>query len=70
MSFFKRIFAKKTKEIGEEIKKPAVIERMTAPDKIRASETLRIVVSGHFSNLGWSLDKAEAHIQNKDIIIS
>ena len=70
MSFFKRIFAKKTKEIGQEIKKPAVIERMTAPDEIRASDTLRIIVSGHFSNLSWSLDEAEAHIQNNDIIVS
>ncbi len=69
MSFFKRIFAKRKKEIGQEIKKPAVIERIAAPEKIKEGEILRIVVSGHFSNLSWSLDEAEATTKNNEITV-
>ncbi len=69
MSFFKRIFAKRKKGIGQEIKRPAIIERMAAPEKIKEGETLRIVVSGHFSNLSWSLDEAEANTKNNDITV-
>lgn len=70
MSFFKRIFTKRKKGVGQEIKRPAMIERIAAPKTIKEGETLRIVVSGHFSNLSWNLDKAEAIIKNKNITIT
>jgi hypothetical protein len=69
MSFFKRIFTRKKKVPGQEIKKPAVIERMAAPEKIKEGEILRIIVCGHFSNLSWSLDETEAKIKNNDITV-
>ena len=70
MSFFKRIFTKRKKGVGQEIKKPAMIERIAAPKTIKEKDTLRIVVSGHFSNLSWRLDEAEAIVKNKDIIVT
>ncbi|NPE07821.1 MAG: hypothetical protein GNW80_06040 [Asgard group archaeon] len=70
MNFFKRIFTKRKKGIGQEIKKPATIERMAAPETIKEGETLRIVVSGHFSNLGWSLDEAEANTKKNDVTVT
>lgn len=70
MSFFKRIFTKRKKGIGQEIKKPAMIERITAPKTLKEGETLRIVVNGHFSNLSWKLDEAEATIKNMEITVT
>lgn len=70
MSFFKRIFTKRKKGVGQEIKKPAMIERIAAPKTIKEGEILRVVVSGHFSNLSWKLDEAEAIIKNKDITVT
>ncbi|NHJ33258.1 MAG: hypothetical protein FK732_10365 [Asgard group archaeon] len=70
MSFFKRIFRREEKGIGQEIKRPATIERITAPDSIKEGEILNLVIQGHFSNHSWSLDKAEAKVKGKDIIVT
>jgi len=69
MSFFKRIFSKRKKEIGEEIKKPASIENISAPETINEGDILKIIVQGHFSNKSWNLDEAVAEVKNRDIMV-
>jgi hypothetical protein len=69
MNFFRRIFSRKKTVPGEEIKKPAVIEYISAPETIKEGDVLKIIVQGHFSNKSWNLDEAVADIKNKDIKI-
>ncbi len=69
MTFFKRIFTKRTKEVGDEIKKPASIENISAPEVISEGEVLKIIVQGHFSNKSWNLDEAIADVKNQNITI-
>ena len=79
MSFFKRIFGKrkeeaKEKKLPEKDKRSSVrvvhIENFSAPNKIKKGDVLKIVVSGNFPNLAWTLDKAYATIKQKTIILT
>ncbi|MHA1213007.1 MAG: hypothetical protein ACTSSH_11145 [Candidatus Heimdallarchaeota archaeon] len=69
MNFFKRVFSKRKNKTGQEITRPARIDRFTAPAKLKKGDKLKIVVSGNFSNLSWKLAEAKAKIQGNEITI-
>ncbi|MBD3192248.1 MAG: hypothetical protein GF308_16530 [Candidatus Heimdallarchaeota archaeon] len=46
------------------------IEKISAPKTIPKGETLKVQVSGHFPDLGWSLKEAFAKVEGDTITIT
>ncbi|MGC9780127.1 MAG: hypothetical protein HZR80_12855 [Candidatus Heimdallarchaeota archaeon] len=69
MGVIKRWFSKKKEPISREIKRAAVIEKISAPGSIKEGDILKIQVSGYFSNLSWSMDLADTEVSKKEIIV-
>ena len=69
MSRIKRWFTRKKDHSSGELKRPAVIQELVAPDSIKEGEKLTIQVSGYFTNLSWSMDSDKAEVRRKEIAV-
>ena len=66
----KGVIPKETTMTIGQAKKPSRIEVIRAPETIAEGQILKIQVSGHFPNLGWSLEGTAAEVRENEIIVA